>query len=161
MSNTLTAKEDHFCRLIALEGFTQHKAYLTAYDVSPDTKPTSITEQASLLANIPHISSTIQELRDATVAPIVASLIQRKVSATDIMNDSTAKNHDRLAANRLIGDYEQDFVKRVEVNLQGVVVNIEGTVEEIDAMLEIVRAKKALLKGTDDETPVDTGGERN
>jgi len=46
----LTAKEEHFPQLIALEGYKQSAAYRASHDVSPNTNPSTPWDNASRLA---------------------------------------------------------------------------------------------------------------
>ena len=67
----LTAKEERFAQLIALEGFNQSAAYRQAYDCSPDSKPSTIHENASHLAT--KVAPRIAELRDAIQSQSIAT----------------------------------------------------------------------------------------
>jgi hypothetical protein len=155
----LTAKEERFATLVALEGYTQHDAYLEAYDVLPDTKASSINEQAYVLSKTLHISSRIAELRAATASPKIATLKRRKEHATEVMDDGKAGRRDQLAANRLIGDYQKDFVQRTEsVNLN-INADLMSIVELLRGMaltteqLDVLDAQLAKLGEVDPSPP--------
>lgn len=62
----LTSKQEAFCQCVA-NGMTQSDAYRSAYDVSPDTKPESVHEQASALLADLKVASRVKELRDLLV----------------------------------------------------------------------------------------------
>lgn len=108
----LTAKQEKFARLIALEGYTQHDAYLAAYDVE-STLPETINPAASKLANDANVGTRIAELRQLSVQGTIASKQERLENASDILRTAPS-NRDKLQANRLIGDYQKDFVTRIE-----------------------------------------------
>ncbi len=59
----LTPKQDKFARLVA-EGKTQADAYRGAYDVSKNTKPETIQENASKLMANTKVSTRVEELRN-------------------------------------------------------------------------------------------------
>ena len=46
----LTAKEEHFAQLIALEGYKQSAAYRESHEVSPNSNPATTWVNASRLA---------------------------------------------------------------------------------------------------------------
>lgn len=59
----LTDQQERFVQLVAL-GTTGSDAYREAYNVSPDTKPTSIHVSASKLMSNPTVKQRLNQLRD-------------------------------------------------------------------------------------------------
>ena len=60
----LTHKQEHFAQLVAA-GATQSAAYKQAYDVSPDSQLTTITEAASRLAADSNVAAMIAQLKQS------------------------------------------------------------------------------------------------
>lgn len=58
-----TSKREKFCRLIALHGYNASEAYKRAYDVRPETKPSSIHVAACVLRKKAEITARIEELQ--------------------------------------------------------------------------------------------------
>ena len=70
----LTHKQEHFAQLVAA-GATQSAAYRLAYDVSPDSAPSTTWAEANALATENHhVSTRIQELKAAAQAAALAEL---------------------------------------------------------------------------------------
>ena len=67
----LTHKQEKFAQLVAA-GATQSDAYRQAYNVSPDTLPDTIHENASHLAADTNVLPRIQQLKAAAQAKVVA-----------------------------------------------------------------------------------------
>jgi len=109
----LTDKEDTYCQLRALHGKKKYEAYASAYTVSPDTPKKSLYEMASHLEANVKIKSRIAELRamvkEATIQPAIADLVEREIHATNVMRSADATIRDQLHANKLIGEYEKDL----------------------------------------------------
>ena len=68
----LTHKQEKFAQLVA-SGLTQSAAYRQAYDVSPDTLPATVVQDASHLAAHPNVFPRIQELRQAALAKMTSA----------------------------------------------------------------------------------------
>lgn len=112
MSNTLTAKEEHFSSLIGINRFTQHNALLEAYKPRKVLSDATIDQMASRIATRVKVASRIQELRNSSNTPKIADLVERKEHASSIMRNNSNRVRDQLAANKLIGDYEGNFVDK-------------------------------------------------
>lgn len=59
---TLTPKQEAFALAVA-SGKTQSDAYREAFNVRPNTKPTTVNVEASKLMSDPNISQRVEELR--------------------------------------------------------------------------------------------------
>ena len=150
-NSKLTAKMEHYA-LLLFQGYNQAEAKCLAYPKC-NLIGNAHYVNASRLANLGKIRLRVDELRNAAVTPIIADIIERKEHATNVMRNSKISARDQLAANKLIGDYEQDFVQRTEsknlnVNADANVLK-DATMEELKAMLAEIREKKrkALLNG--------------
>ena len=69
----LTHKQEHFAQLVAA-GATQSDAYRQAYNVSPDTLPETVHQNASHLASDTNVAPRIRELQAAAQAAALAKL---------------------------------------------------------------------------------------
>ena len=144
----LTAKQEHFSQLIGLHGYSQSQAYLAAYDST--MVGNNLQTAAYQAAKVPHVSTRIEELRqqriDSTVKSSIADIVERKENATEIMRDKKERARDRLFANKLIGDYERDFIQQI----QTVNVNMsltEYTPEELKLLLLETRERRLSIEG--------------
>lgn len=63
MPRRLTAKQEHFSRLIALEGVNQSEAYRRSYEAG-NMKPETIWQRAYELANKGDVAARVTELRE-------------------------------------------------------------------------------------------------
>ena len=86
----LTAKQEKFSQLVALQGYTQHAAYVEAYDTGKMLQK-SITEKASALAATVNISSRIAELKAAEAALVVQGSALRKRDILDGLYNNAIK----------------------------------------------------------------------
>ena len=147
----LTAKQEHFAQLVAF-GDTQSTAYSKAYNST--MAGNSLQVAGYQTAQLHHVSLRIEELRqqriDSTVKSSIADIVERKENATEIMRDKNERARDRLFANKLIGDYERDFVQQI----QTVNVNMsltEYTPEELKLLLLETRERRLAIEGNSHE----------
>jgi hypothetical protein len=143
----LTAKQEHFAQLVSF-GDTQSIAYSKAYNSTMTGNSLQVAGYQT--ANLHHVSIRIDELRqqriNSTVKSSIADIVERKENATEIMRDSRERARDRLFANKLIGDYERDFVQQI----QTVNVNMsltEYTPEELKLLLLETRERRLAIEG--------------
>ena len=73
----LTAKQETFSKLVALDGFNPSEAYRKAYDTNPINQ-SSIHEQASKLMSNNKVSTRIKELKDTIENEIVSKVVWNK-----------------------------------------------------------------------------------
>ena len=147
----LTAKQEHFSQLVAF-GDTQSTAYSKAYNSTMTGNSLQVAGYQT--AQLHHVSLRIEELRqqriDSTVKSSIADIVERKENATEIMRDKNERARDRLFANKLIGDYERDFVQQI----QTVNVNMsltEYTPEELKLLLLETRERRLAIEGNSHE----------
>ena len=98
----LTPKQEKFASLIAIEGLNQSEAYRQAYDVSPDSAPRTVWDDASQLAHNTEVAQRIAELRAAAQAQMSASrqkIIEElaKVGYADVATEAVRPS-DKIAA---------------------------------------------------------------
>ena len=144
----LTAKQEAFAQYIGIHGLTQSEAYKTSYGST--MVGNSLQVAGYQTANLNHVSIRIEELRqqriNSTVRSSIADIVERKENATEIMRDKKERARDRLFANKLIGDYERDFVQQI----QTVSVNMsltEYTPEELKLLLLETRERRLSIEG--------------
>jgi hypothetical protein len=144
----LTAKQEAFAQYIGIHGLTQSEAYKTSYGST--MVGNSLQVAGYQTANLNHVSIRIEELRQqriaSTVKSSIADIVERKENATEIMRDKKERARDRLFANKLIGDYERDFVQQI----QTVSVNMsltEYTPEELKLLLLETRERRLAIEG--------------
>ena len=98
----LTAKQEHFARLIALGGLSQHDAYLQAYNVRPGTDPATINDNGYTLAHHTDIAPRIAELKASLVDEAVtdaASLVKELLTVGNVqVPASHVRAADKVAA---------------------------------------------------------------
>ena len=73
----ITAKQETFSKLVALDGFNPSEAYRKAYDTNPINQ-SSIHEQASKLMSNNKVSTRIKELKDTIENEIVSKVVWDK-----------------------------------------------------------------------------------
>ena len=141
----LTDKQEKFAQLV-FQGRNQADAYRLAYECSR-ASPTTVWQKASRLAAMGKVRARVNELRNAAVTPLIADIVERKSHATSVMRDPSVRTRDQLTANKLIGEYEKEFVTQVES--KELKVNINTTLEELRAMFtdEQIEVELAKLEG--------------
>ena len=73
----ITAKQETFSKLVALDGLNPSEAYRKAYDTNPINQ-SSIHEQASKLMSNNKVSTRIKELKDTIENEIVSKVVWDK-----------------------------------------------------------------------------------
>ena len=118
----LTDKQERFAQLV-FQGYDQSEAKRLAY---PECKLTgnALYVNASRLANLAKVRLRVDKLRNAAVTPLIADIVERKSHATSIMRNPNVRIRDQLAASKLLGEYEGDFVVRTENTSQSLNANI-------------------------------------
>lgn len=93
----LTAKQEMFAKLIALEGMNQSEAYAKAYDTS-GWKPASVASKASTMASDASVAARIVVLKERATDAAV-----RKTAIT--LADSIAEAGEMLEGAKAAGQY--------------------------------------------------------
>lgn len=115
----LTAKQEKFCRAIAIDHMNYTEAYKYAYDTSRTTDK-SCYEKASRMVKEVKIKSRIEELRNEIDSPRIMSAIKRKEKLTDIIMNSPDENAQMKAIdilNKMSGEYIQRIEAEVDNNV--------------------------------------------
>lgn len=113
----LTAKEEGFCRDVALKGMTLTDAYKNNYDTKNMTDK-SINELASRLANKVKIRSRIKELRSKAESKDIKSSIDRQIWLTEQIDNETINITDRLKAVDILNKMTGEYTTKIEADLQ-------------------------------------------
>ena len=82
----LTAKQERFCELVALEGMTQADAYRKAYDASRMTDK-QIWEKSSELAANGKVSERIESLKAEIAAKTVEKELWSRVDSIAVLKE--------------------------------------------------------------------------
>ena len=97
--SALTSKQEAFAQCIA-DGMSQADAYRASFDVSEDTKPESIHQEASrVMANV-KVASRVKELRDKLEELRLWSRLDsvKTLASIDRNEEADAKPNDRVNA---------------------------------------------------------------
>ncbi len=143
----LTQGREAFAVNLSL-GMEQTDAHIAAFPNDTSTRKTH-RENSSRLAKDSNVVARVAELRNKAVSPKIATLTRRKEHASAIMEDAESSRYEQLAANKLVGDYEGNFVKKIE-DVTPRPPMFEGwTSEDFLEALQALRAIKArIVEGT-------------
>lgn len=115
----LTAKQERFCELIALEGMTQADAYRQAYDCSKWTDK-SVWEKASSLASDVKVKSRIEALKAEIAAKTVEKELWSRVDSItvlkDIATDHEARGNEKVSAVKELNAMHGFSTSKVELS---------------------------------------------
>ena len=120
----LTAKEERYCKAVAVEGKTYTDAYKTAYNTQNMADKT-VNEKACLMAKKDKIRARIEQLRQEITDKEIMSAKDRAKWLTDAINQLDVSMPDKLKAldilNKMTGEYVQkvqaDVSQEIEVNI--------------------------------------------
>jgi hypothetical protein len=141
----LTAKQEAFCRAVALEGLDQTAAYSKAYDVSK-MKQESVHKAASNLANDPKVSTRIAVLTERATAAAVKkagyTLADAMAEAEEVLDDAKALGQigPAVSAVKLRAQLAGHLVEKKEVSTK---TSLEET--DVDSLLKIKAQVDAQL----------------
>lgn len=141
----LTAKQQRFAELVALEGMMLVDAYRQAYDTSRMTDKTA-HESASKLAADPKVSARIEslkaEIQDKAVEKELWSRVDSIVVLKEIATDQEARGNEKVSAVKELNAMHGFSVTKVEhsgnIAAQEVLSNLTPG--------QVVRAALALLR---------------
>ena len=111
MTKRLTAKQEAFARLVALENLSLTDAYSQVYE-STKSSPATINKEAyNLGSKNPKIAARIQELREKVFEqPLIATKSERMQLLTKVMRDDAQRSRDRLHSIEILSKIDGDFV---------------------------------------------------
>ena len=95
----LTAKQESFCQLVAIQQYTLTDAYIEAYDTE-GMKQDSIYQLSSRLANQVKITSRIEALKATVTEKLVTNVAwdKAKIVSELAINVELAREHKQMAA---------------------------------------------------------------
>ncbi len=115
----LTAKQERFCELIALEGMTQADAYRQAYDCSKWTDK-SVWEKASSLASDVKVKTRIESLKAEIAAKTVEKELWSRVDSItvlkEIATDQEARGNEKVSAVKELNAMHGFSTSKVELS---------------------------------------------
>jgi hypothetical protein len=161
----LTAKQEKFCRNIALKNLTQYEAYIQAGYSNNTMLRNTIDRNASVLMSDTKIAQRINELRDKLIEPEILTVIQRKKRLSDIaVEDITNKfgkpiRSYNIQAIHELNDMEGIGKQEINYNTPGITINMDKVVIEAGTRLEQLlesQSKRLQLPEPSDDTSLDT-----
>jgi len=145
MRRNLTANQEQFARLVAIEDRNFTDAYKSAYKPKTATKKT-INEGASRVANDSKVLARISELRSITAEDDATCQLMIKCFLVDTLEDEMLPTRTRLRASELLGRATGLFTQKVEVTQQITRANPlkELTIEELKTFIAEVKRREAI-----------------
>ena len=164
----LTAKQERFCELVALEGMTQANAYRGAYDAKGMTDK-QIWEKSSELAANGKVSERIESLKAEIAAKTVEKELWSRVDSItvlkDIATDHEARGNEKVSAVKELNAMHGFSVTKVEhsgdIELRGefeLYLQAKKVADELTDG-QICRASIASVHRTMHEIPEEVAGE--
>ena len=148
MTKRLTAKQEAFSRLVALENLSLSDAYSQVYD-STKSSPATINKEAyNLGSKNPKIAARIQELREKVFEqPLIATKSERMELLTKVMRDDAQRSRDKLHAIEILGKIEGDFVTTsvTETNINLSLKQYSS--DDLLAMLQAAKRQGEIVEG--------------
>ena len=164
-TGSLTAKQEHFCQLIALHHYSQYEAYKESYNVSEFTKRNYVDNQASLLiSENQKISQRIEALKQSVADAVVKRTALTREYVLEQLHQNALKASQAIpvtdrsgneigeftyypnAVNRsyeLIGKELDMFKDKAEMQSQSISLELKAaSLEELEKMLALVREQK-------------------
>ena len=145
MTVKLTAKQERFCELVALEGMTQADAYREAYSTK-SMKDKQVWEEASKLAAAPKVAQRIESLKSEIQAKAVEKELWSRVDSITVLKDIAtaleARGNEKVSAVKELNAMHGFSVTKVEHS---------GTIAAHEVMEnltpgQMVRASLAMLR---------------
>ena len=153
----LTAKQELFSKLVALDGFNPSEAYRKAYDTNPINQ-SSIHEQASKLMSNNKVSTRIKELKDTIENEIVSKVVwdKQKIINELSINVELGRETKQLASSnqalKLIGSAVGNVF---EPETQQINVTAEILHKLPDTVLMQLESMVSIESGINDTTAID------
>jgi len=147
MSTKLTAKQEAFARLIALENLGLTDAYGRIYNTTRSSPATINKEAYNLGSKNPKIAARIQELRDKIERPLIADKAERMELLTEIMRGQE-RTRDKLSSVELLSRLDGDFVTK-SVTENNINVSLKQySNDDLLAMLQAARQQGQIVDGS-------------
>ena len=153
----ITAKQETFSKLVALDGFNPSEAYRKAYDTNPINQ-SSIHEQASKLMSNNKVSTRIKELKDTIENEIVSKVVWDKTKIIEELsiNVELGRETKQLASSnqalKLIGSAVGNVF---EPETQQIIVTASILHKLPDTVLQQLESMVSIEAGINDTTAID------
>ena len=141
MSN-LTAKQELFSKLVALDGLNPSEAYRQSYDTNPINQ-SSIHEQASKLMSNDKVTTRIKELSEAVTDKLVwnkAEIVNQlaiNVEASRNVNQFAASNRSLELLGKAIGNVFEPEIQQVNGTVSVIHSLSDSVLEQLESMVAI------------------------
>jgi|TARA_Y100000296_G_scaffold4701_1_gene6053 hypothetical protein len=148
MTKRLTAKQEAFARLVALENLSLTDAYGRIYNTTRSAPATINKEAYNLGSKNPKIAARIQELREKVFEqPLIATKSERMELLTKVMRDDAQRSRDKLHAIEILGKIEGDFVTAsvTETNINLSLKQYSS--DDLLAMLQAAKRQGEIVEG--------------
>jgi hypothetical protein len=134
----ISKQQEHFCRLVAIEGKPYVDAYREAYDSS--ASQAGLYVKGSVLAKSHKIRVRMDEIRKEITSGSIMDARERQELWSDIARNKGERTRDRLAATELLGKKQKDFVTSIESQSLNVNLDLSGfTTEDLRLMLAHIK----------------------
>lgn len=147
MTKRLTAKQEAFARLVALENLSLTDAYGRIYNTTRSAPATINKEAYNLGSKNPKIAARIQELRDKIERPLIADKAERMELLTEIMRKPEERSRDRLHSieilSKIAGDFVTTSVTETNINLS----LKQYSSDDLVAMLQAAKRQGEIVEG--------------
>ena len=149
MSKRLTAKQEAFSRLVALENLSLSDAYGRIYNTTKSAPATINKEAYNLGSKNPKIAARIQELREKVFErPLIADKAERMELLTEIMRKPEERSRDRLHSIEILSKIDGDFVTK-SVTENNINVSLKQySNDDLLAMLQAAKRQGEIVDGS-------------
>ena len=148
MTKRLTAKQEAFSRLVALENLSLTDAYGRIYNTTKSAPATINKEAYNLGSKNPKIAARIQELRDKIERPLIADKAERMELLTEIMRKPEERSRDRLHSIEILSKIDGDFVTK-SVTENNINVSLKQySNDDLLAMLQAAKRQGEIVDGS-------------
>ena len=138
----LTAKQETFSKLVALDGFNPSEAYRKAYDTNPINQ-SSIHEQASKLMSNNKVSTRIKELSEAVTDKMIwnkAEIMKQlaiNVEASRNVNQFAASNQALKLLGSAVGNVFEPETQQINVTAEILHKLPDTVLQQLESMASI------------------------
>ena len=138
----LTAKQETFSKLVALDGFNPSEAYRKAYDTNPINQ-SSIHEQASKLMSNNKVSTRIKELSEAVTDKMIwnkAEIMKQlaiNVEASRNVNQFAASNQALKLLGSAVGNVFEPETQQISVTAEILHKLPDTVLQQLESMVSI------------------------
>ena len=153
MNNNLTEKQEAFAFNIAINGMTQHDAYMGAYNTGR-MLPATIDREAHVLASTRKITTRIEELREKHRSPDIADFEERQAILSEITRGKLSQFTDsqgiidrsKLDSSAIQGVDEQTIMGKMASVIKLRLHNPINAIAELNKMDHVYEATPASVQ---------------